>query len=312
MIDRRWLPLNALRAFEAVGKHLSFTAGAQALHVTQSALSRHVASLEVLLECKLVERKPHGLILTPAGAALLPTISKSFDRLQDTMNEILRDGSGLVRTLRVHMPPSFLQHMAIPMLRDFRREFPNIPVDVSSSPVTGVPSRDLDIAVIYDRPRQGDAIRDLLWTVRVTPLCSPELARDSEGLDLAAFLAANELLHVRLDGQPRGFLWDAFAAQAGIGLNTERGLAFDTASLAVQYALSGASVVLADIHMFADLIASGQLVQPYDTVCEDGYGYYLTFHPEDVTEPGIALFRAWMIERFTGPAKSGAHPVKDL
>ncbi|MEH3118210.1 MAG: LysR substrate-binding domain-containing protein [Methylorubrum populi] len=300
MIDRRWLPLNALRAFESVAKNLSFTAGAQALHVTQSALSRHVASLEVLLECKLVERRPHGLVLTAAGAMLLPVVTKSFDRLQDTMNEILRDGSGLTRTLRVHMPPSFLQHMAIPMLRDFRREFPNIPIDVSSSSVIGVPTRDLDIAVIYDRPRQGDAIRDLLWTVQVTPLCAPEVAQDAEGLDLAAFLAANELLHVRIDGQPRGVIWDAFAAQAGIGLNTERGLAFDTSSLAIQYAQSGSGVVLGDTRMFADLIASGQLAQPYDVVCEDGHGYYLTFHPEDVTEPGVTLFRTWMIERFAG------------
>ena len=56
-INRRWLPLNALRAFEAVGQHLSFTAGAQALHVSQSALSRHVISLEDLLGCQLLERR---------------------------------------------------------------------------------------------------------------------------------------------------------------------------------------------------------------------------------------------------------------
>jgi DNA-binding transcriptional LysR family regulator len=142
--------------------------------------------------------------------------------------------------------------------------------------------------------------------VRVTPLCAPELARDSENLTLAEFLARHELLHVRLDEQPRGCLWDAFAGQVGIGINTDRGLAFDTASLAVQYALSGAGVVLADIRMFADLIADGRLVQPYDAVCEDGHGYYLTFHPEDVTEPGVALFRAWMIDRFAGISKGTA------
>lgn len=300
MIDRRWLPLNALRAFEAVGRSLSFTAGARVLNVAQSALSRHVASLEALLNCKLVERKPYGLVLTPAGAALLPVITKAFDRLEETMNEILREGTGPVRTLRVHMPPSFLQHMALALLQDFRREFPGIPIDVSSSSVTGPPSGDFDIAVIYDRPRQGTAIRDLLWMVQVTPLCAPELAPRRDGMDLQEFLAGNELLHVRLDGQPRDLLWAAFAAQAGIALDSERGVAFDTASLAVQFALSGAGVVLADIHMFADLIAGGRLVQPFDAVFEDGHGYYLTFHPEDVTEPGVALFRSWMIERFSG------------
>lgn len=305
-IDRRWLPLNALRAFEAVGRHGSFTAGAAALHVTQSALSRHVASLEALLGSRLVERRPQGLVLTAAGATLLPVVTKSFDRLADTLDDVRREGAGLVRTLSVHMPPSFLQHMALPLLRDFRREFPALPIDVSSSPVTGVPGGDMDVAVVYDRPRRDDAIRDLLWTVEVTPLCAPELARAREGLDLAGFLARHDLLHVRLDGQPRTVLWDGFAAQSRIALDTDRGLAFDTASLAVQYALSGAGVVLADTRMFADLVAAGRLVQPYDVACGDGYGYYLTLHPEDVTEPGVALFRAWMIARFSDAERPAA------
>ena len=58
MIDRRWLPLNALRAFEQVGRHLSFTAAASALSVSQSAVSRHVIALEGLLGVQLFERKP--------------------------------------------------------------------------------------------------------------------------------------------------------------------------------------------------------------------------------------------------------------
>lgn len=310
-IDRRWLPLNALRAFEAVGRHGSFTAGAAALGVTQSALSRHVASLEALLGCRLVERRPGGLALTPAGAVLLPAVTKSFDRLEDTLNGVLRDGSGPVRRLSVHMPPSFLQQMALPLLRDFRREFPDLPVDVSSSPVTGVPGGDVDVAVVYDRPRRGDAIRDLLWTVEVTPLCAPELARDRAGLDLAGFLRRHELLHVRLDGQPRDVLWGDFTARARIDVATDGGLSFDTATLAVQYALSGAGVVLADTRMFADLVASGRLVQPYDAVWEDGYGYYLTLHPEDVTEPGVALFRAWMIARFSANDPPGLTRAAD-
>ncbi len=57
-IDRRWLPLNALRAFEGVAKHSSFTAAANALLISQSALSRHVIALEKLIGAQLFERKP--------------------------------------------------------------------------------------------------------------------------------------------------------------------------------------------------------------------------------------------------------------
>ncbi len=301
MINRRWLPLNALRAFDAVGQHLSFTAGANALHVSQSALSRHVISLEDLLGKQLLERRPHRLALTPAGEALLPVVQKSFDRLEQVLNTI-REGSRTSRTLRIHMPPSLLNHMALPMLRDFRGEFPDILIDVSSSHVTGLPAHDLDVAVVYDRPNVDDKVTDLLWMVRVTPVCSPEIARAHAGKPLGQFLSDNELLHVKLDGEPRGLLWTTFAQQCGLSLNTDRGLSFDTAISAVQFARSGAGVALADVDMFAAELASGELVAPFDASFEDGYGYYLKFHPEDLADPVISTFRSWIIARFSGEA----------
>ncbi len=222
IINRRWLPLNALRAFDAVGTQLSFTGGAQALHVSQSALSRHVISLEELLGKKLLERRPQHLVLTPEGAALLPVVQKAFDRLEQTLNTI-KDGEKAGRTLRVHMPPSLLNQMALPMLQDFRREFPDVQIDVSSSHVTGLPAHELDVAVVYDRPNVDDRVTDLLWMVRTTPVCSPEVARTIGGRDITAFLGGQELLHVKLDDKPRGFLWANFLRQCGGAADTERG-----------------------------------------------------------------------------------------
>jgi LysR family glycine cleavage system transcriptional activator len=303
LINRRWLPLNALRAFDAVGRHLSFTAGANALHVSQSALSRHVISLEDLLGKQLLERRPHRLALTEAGEILLPVVQKSLDRLEQVLNTI-REGSKSSRTLRIHMPPSLLNHLALPMLRDFRREFPDILIDVSSSHVTGLPAHDLDVAVVYDRPNVDDKVTDLLWMVRTTPVCSPEIAAAHAGKDLESFLSANELLHVRLEGEPRGLLWATFARQCGLVVDTDRGLAFDTALSAVQFARSGDGVALADLDMFARELASGELVAPFETSFEDGYGYYLKFHAEDLADPVISTFRSWIISRFTGGAEA--------
>ena len=115
-------------------------------------------------------------MLTPEGAALLPVVQKAFDRLEQTLNTI-KDGEKAGRTLRVHMPPSLLNQMALPMLQDFRREFPDVQIDVSSSHVTGLPAHELDVAVVYDRPNVDDRVTDLLWMVRTTPVCSPEVAR---------------------------------------------------------------------------------------------------------------------------------------
>lgn len=300
MINRRWLPLNALRAFDAVGHHLSFTAGAQALGVSQSALSRHVIGLEELLGRQLLDRKPHKVSLTEAGELLLPVVQKSFDRLEQALNTI-RHGARVSRTLRIYMPPSLLNHLAMPILRQFRDEHPDILIDVSSSNATGLPLQDIDAAVVYDRPTVDDRVTDLLWRVKVTPMCSPEVAARHVGKSLAEFLADNELLHVKLEGEPRGLLWAAFARQCGLTLDTERGLAFDTVISAVQFARSGAGVALADREMFAAELSSGELVAPFETSFENGYGYYLKFHAEDLSDPVVAAFRTWMIRRFTEP-----------
>ncbi len=131
-LDRRWLPLNALRAFEGVAKHLSFTAAANALLISQSALSRHVITLEKLIGAQLFERRPHALVLTKAGQHLLPAVMKSFDRLEYALDDIRNDAATTSRTLRVQMPPSFAVHLAVPILRDFRRMAAEVEIDLVS------------------------------------------------------------------------------------------------------------------------------------------------------------------------------------
>jgi LysR family glycine cleavage system transcriptional activator len=296
-INRRWLPLNALRAFEAVGQNLSFTGGASALSVSQSAMSRHVGGLEELLGKQLLVRDASRLSLTAAGEELLPVVSKCLDRLEQTMNSI-RDDEVTGRSLRLHVPPSLLQQLFLPMLRDFHAENPDIRLDVSSAHVTGLPPTDFDMAIAYDRPNVDDRITDLLWMVRVAPLCSPETAQASQDKSLDEFLRAQELLHLKLDGEPRDLLWTAYLRRSGIAVATHGGLAFDTAIAAAQYAMTANGVFLGDVDMFAQEIADGRLVMPYDAIIEDGYGYYLKLHADDLADPAISTFRSWLISRF--------------
>lgn len=306
MIDRRWLPLNALRAFEAAGRQLSFTGAAGALSVSQSAISRHVISLEGLLGVQLFERRPHQLALTDTGAALLPVLTKAFDRMEQAVNDAVSDGGGRPRTLRAHMPPSFAQLLAVPILRGFRRDCPDIILDIDSPNSVGPPLRDADAAVVYGKPAAGDHVSDVLWMAQVTPACIPEIAHRHAGLDLGAFLGANELLHVKHEGEPRDLLWSAYARHCGLPVDTERGLAFDTATLAAQYALSGEGVVLLDVHLFAADLASGRLVTPFGTMFDTGYGYFLVAQLEDLADPAIARLRSWIIEHFAHVARPAA------
>jgi DNA-binding transcriptional LysR family regulator len=297
-IGRRWLPLNALRAFEAVARHGSFTAAAQALQVSQSALSRHVAAVETLLGVQLFERRPHALSLTPAGERLLPAVIRALDGLEAALNDVRRPDSIPLRTLRVQMPPTFATQVAVPLLREFLDSSPEIEVDVVSPYGVGAPLTGVDVAVVYSRPMVTDLVTDLLWPAHLSLLCHPALRQRFEGADLAGFIAANEIIHVRLGEQPRHHLWTQFVRRQGFaGLSVERGLVFDTALLAVQYALSGDGVVLVDQRLFQSYLADGRLVRPFDVEFDDGYGYYLLIQPEALNDPAIALFRSWLIER---------------
>src|SRR3984957_17588561 len=92
-IDRRWLPLNALRAFEGVARHGSFTAAANPLLISQRPLPAPVIALERLVGVQLFDRKPPALSLTKAGQHLLPAVVKSFDRLEYALDDIRNDGA---------------------------------------------------------------------------------------------------------------------------------------------------------------------------------------------------------------------------
>jgi DNA-binding transcriptional LysR family regulator len=307
-IDRRWLPLNALRAFEAVGRHLSFTAAANALLVSQSAVSRHVIGLERLLDVQLFDRRPHQLQLTAAGRKLLPVVTKAYDRLEQALNEIVGDEGRGPRVLKVAMPPTFAHHLAVPILRELREAVPGAILEIDSQPQPGPPARDADLAVVYARPQVTDLVSDLLWQVRLSPLCHPDLAERFAAADLPTFLGRNELLHVRIDGRPRHHVWERFVLQEGLtGLRVDRGLVFDTASLAARYARSGEGVAILDPVLFADELARGELVRPFDVSLDEGYGYYLLLHPDDLGDEAVALFRSWLIRRFAADnRKAGA------
>lgn len=305
-IDRRWLPLNALRAFEAVGRHQSFTAAAQALSVSQSAVSRHVIALEGLLGVPLFERRPHAFALTEAGAALLPVVRKSFDRIEQTLNDVMHDNGGRMRALRVQLPPTFAHLLAVPILREFRAACPDVILDIDSMNAHGQPSRDTDAAVVYAKPHVGEHVASLLWMERLSPLCHPAVAARLQAGDVAAFLGSSELLHVNLPGEGRHRMWQMMCRELGADVDVERGLVFDTSILVAQYALSGEGIALLDPQMFAADIEAGRLVAPLDAVLESGFGYYLTVLPEDLSDLAIARFRTWMIQRFGRPTEPRA------
>ena len=248
-------------------------------------------------------------MLTEAGRHILPAVSKSFDRIDQALREVIKEKGRPKRVLKVALPTTFAYRLAIPILRDFRAEHPGITIEIVSKPASGAEmDGDVDIAIVYSEPRVTDAILDLLWMVRSTILCSPALLENFERVDDPARLIAScDLLHVKVEDRPRHFFWEMLARSLGRpDLSVDRGFVFDTAQLAVQYAQSGDGLVLADPQLFAEEIRSGRLARPFDVWLEEGYGYYLTTHPEDLNNEAVALFRSWLIARFAAESAEAA------
>jgi DNA-binding transcriptional LysR family regulator len=307
-VDRRRLPLNALRAFEAVAHHGSFTAAAAALNISQSALSRHVIGLEESIGRKLFERGHKATTLTDAGRSLAAGIGKGFDRIEQALKEVCAPDEQRQRKLRINLPPSFAMKLTVPLLTDFRRSFPEVLLEVSTP--YGVPDSEFDVAVVYARPAVDEWITDLLWEERPTILCHPDLARGGVS-DIAAFVAANEIVHIKIVDMEPYRTWQRFLVQNGLaGISVARGVTFDSASLAVQYALSGQGLVLADPALFRDEIESGRLVAPVGAHYYEGFGYYLKTDAEGLVDPLISGFRSWIISRFSSrAANDGERPI---
>ena len=102
---RRLPPLNGLRAFEATGRHLSFTKAAEELNVTQTAVSHQIKGLEEQLGLKLFHRSPGRVELTREGRLLLPGLIEAFDRMTQAVEDV-RPASGN-RPLIVSVTPAF-------------------------------------------------------------------------------------------------------------------------------------------------------------------------------------------------------------
>ncbi|HLY53859.1 MAG TPA: LysR substrate-binding domain-containing protein, partial [Steroidobacteraceae bacterium] len=186
-----------------------------------------------------------------------------------------------------------------------------VDIDLVSAYGVGPPLGDVDVAVVYSRPRVTDLVTDLLWQVRQSILCHPNLAATQRGQGLAEFIRTNELIHVRVADAPRYHFWREFARQNGLaGVEVERGMVFDTAVLAAQYALGGQGIAVLDTNLFAEEIRAGRLAKPFEATLDDGFGYYLITQPEGLSDTAIGLFRSWLIERFGSRSGNAAVPVQ--
>lgn len=289
-------PLNALRAFEASARLLSFTLAGEELGVTQVAVSRHVRTLEEYLGTVLFKRGPRSLRLTSEGARLLPSISRALDEISLAVSQVSRRGRRDVLAIQAYT--TFAQHWLIPLLSNFHDRHPGIEVRLSASlqPVD-FDRQDVDAAVRSGTGHWPGLEADLLTPIELVPVMNPALLKGAEALRRPEDLAGTTLLH----SLARPDDWDAWlrgAVSAG-AVDSRKGLKFESSAMAYEAASQGLGVAIGVKVLVERYLASGVLVAPFARTLTLPEGYYLVRPRDRPASAALKAFRSWLIEELS-------------
>ena len=286
---RRLPPLNALKAFEAAGRHASFTRAAAELRVTHGAVSRHVQALEAWLGQPLFERHNRRVVLTEAGASYLAEIGAALDRIAlATTRQVER---GRPRLLRVNALATFTLRWLIPRLSGFQRANPAVEVRLTTS---NVPLANLaepfDVAIRGGPDLRPGHIGRPFLTERRIPVCSPTLLRRLP-LTEAGQLRGHTLLHAATLPQ----VWPQWLESAGVpGLEPRASVTLEHFYLTLQAALDGLGVAMGPERLIADDVAAGRLTCPFAGPALPARSYF-TYVPETrANDPAVRAFCTWL------------------
>ena len=308
---RRLPPLNALRAFEAAARHLSFTKAAGELNVTQAAISHQIRALEDWLGMPLFRRQNRALLLTDAGQSYLPAMREAFDLMQQATAKLRqRDRSG---ALNVSTFTSFAAKWLMPRLGRFTSAHPEIEIRLGiNDTLLDFGSDEVDVGVRYGRGDWKGLHIELLMTEEVFVVCSPKLLEGEHPLREPADLRYHTLLHDDLPEDWSTWL-DAAGVDDSVKVRARGDLVFNHSEMVLQGAAEGLGVALGRSALVADDLAAGRLVKPFDLQLPTQSAYYVVYSENAGDRPKIKAFTEWLHEEAARdhrtPAGEPAPPV---
>ena len=285
-------PLNWLRSFEASARHLSFTHAATELNLTQAAISQQVKGLETQLGAALFKRLPRGLELTDAGAAYLPAVHESIERLTVATEEVFGQGRTQLLTVRVNMV--FFMKWLAPRLHRFRAQHPGINLRVTSNIWVDEREKSVetDMEIRYGKGQWRMLQSDRLSHDDLIPVCSPTYLEDERAIRTPDDLVHHTLLHVI--GYEEG--WGHWLKRTGYEhLPLSQGFQFDTLVTALEMAVLGEGIALGRTSLVSDMLESGKLVAPFEHKVSTEEAFYLVYPPQQLSHPHADAFRSWLL-----------------
>lgn len=280
-------PLNALRVFEAAGRHMSFKDAARELDITPSAVSHGVQTLEEWLGQPLFSRRKQGLLLTKAGSIYFRAATDALRCLSEGIN--LVPGVAARGRLTVSAAPTFAARLLLPRLFRLREHLQHVAVEIDTSPhLVEFTHSGIDVAIRLGFGDWEGLTAVYLLTERLVPVCSPGLKARS-GSDMPFNSAP--LIHLTAVSQD----WRAwFEAMGQASADLGSGFRVDTIQLAIAAAVQGLGICMGRRPLIDEELASGALVECGPPV-ECRTSYYLVGPPSHFRRPEVAQFKEWLL-----------------
>lgn len=286
----RKFPLNALRVFEAVARHASFSRAAEELGMTQTAVSYQIKLLEGILGEQLFLRQPRQIVNTDAAERMLPDVGKAFELLDAAMQSARQASS---ETLEIHSSPTFASHWLARNLGGFQLEWPSIAVRLLRvSKITDFNRDPADLGVRWGVGPWTDNECHLLGRFTYAPMLSPKLLESMGGISRPEDLLRLPIIGAQQSSWPR---WFATAGIEAPDLSAHKRHNYVEQDLCGNAALAGHGVALLNHIYYAEELASGRLVAPFNHHCSDDIGIWLVHPASRRNTPKVKAFREWVI-----------------
>jgi LysR family glycine cleavage system transcriptional activator len=284
-------PLSTLRPFEAAIRLGSFKAAAAELHLTQSAISHQISSLERHFQTKLFARQGNRLVPTKEGEAYGAAVARSLTDLSNAGSSFLKDDRAKV--LRVTATPSFAMFAALPYVDSFKARNASLELRLEARNTSvDFETEDIDAAIAVGSAPFSGLQSHRLFRSRIGPLAHPDFCRKYGPVKAAKDLARLPL--IELNNIPG--LWDRWFAHADHRIKiTDPPLASDSLLAAIQMAESGVGVLLAPFPLVTTLVSTGRLTplfRPFMPI--ERPDFYLLHRKAQTNSAKIRALKHWL------------------
>lgn len=254
--------LSALSVFARVAKDQSFTAAAQALGISVSSASYTVRQIEQRLQTKLFNRTTRSVSLTEAGSVFLTRILPLMEQLESAFADAGRALSESMGTLRLSVPPSAIQVVIAPYLKEFLLLYPDIKIDLMvDNSLVDIVSKRYDAGIRYDHVLAQDMIAiPLITQMQFCVVASPGYLEGNPRPRHPRDLLKHQCINYRSADTDALYRWEFQKSGESLRMAVAGRIASNDSAVILQAALDGFGFAYV-LHQFASpYLQTGELV----------------------------------------------------